>query len=400
MKIATRSKLVVLLLLAMESLAVAQHSELDGSSEAALAPVISTSGNSECCPQPRIWASAEYVHWRTRGDSLPALVTTSVENTDPGQAGRLGLPSTSILFGDQRVSDGSRSGARLSLGGWLNLYDRVGFELTFVTLGNDETSFRAGHGLEIVARPFFNVLDDQQDAKLISFPDLATGHVDIAITSKFYTGEALLRKSAGRTSSYQLDWFLGYRIAGLDDDIRISEGSEVLAGPALGTQFTLTDQFRTRNTFHGVDLGVNYRESFWQCWSAELLARVALGTTRTRTDIVGQTLTQLAGNSSVSNFGLLAQPTNIGTWIDDEFSTVTELGLVLRRQLRGGLSATLGYSYFYWQDVVRAGDQIDFRINTSQLPPGGLSGPARPRVNNTDNSYWAHGFRVGFEYVF
>ena len=400
MNSATQSKLVAVLLLAMESLAVAQHSELEGSSEPALAPVISTSGETECCPLPRLWASAEYVHWWTSGDSIPALVTTSVPDTDPAQAGRLGLPSTSILFGDGRVSDGSRSGARFSLGGWLNLYDQVGFDLTFLTLGNDETRFRAGNELEILARPFFNVLDDQQDAKLINFPDLAAGNIDVGIRSKFYTGEALLRKSAGRTRGHQLDWFLGYRIAGLDDDIRISEQSEVLAGPAVGTQFTLTDQFRTRNTFHGVDLGFSYHECFSPRWSAEVLARVALGTTRTRTDIVGQTLTQLAGDSAVSHSGLLAQPTNSGTWIDDEFSTVTELGLVLRRQLRGGLSATLGYSYFYWQDVVRAGDQIDIRINTSQLPPSGPSGPARPRVNNTDDSFWAHGFRVGFEYVF
>ena len=354
----------------------------------------------ESCPCPRIWVSADYVHWWTKGTNIPALVTTSETNTLESQAARLGLPTTSTLFGGQEINDNSRSGARLSLGGWLHLRNRIGFDLTFLVLGNEETRFRAGSELEILGRPFFNVLNDEQDAKLINFPSLVSGDIDASIRTKFYTGEALLRRGTRYTHTSRADWYIGYRIAGLDDDLRIFENTSVLSGPVAGAEFAISDQFRTRNTFHGVDLGVSREQLLLPCLWLELAGRVALGTTRSRTDVVGQTITTSGGASSVEDAGLLALPTNSGSFSDDEFSTVTELNVMLRRQFGHGFSATVGYSVFYWQDVLRAGEQIDLQINTTQLPPGTLSGLPRPGLNNEGGEFWAHGLHVGLEYVF
>src|SRR6516165_6120868 len=67
-----------------------------------------------------IWAEAEYLLWWMKGASLPPLITASPAGTPAAQAGVLGAPSTTILFGDTRVNDEVRSGVRFTLGGWLN----------------------------------------------------------------------------------------------------------------------------------------------------------------------------------------------------------------------------------------------------------------------------------------
>ena len=67
--------------------------------------------------QNRLYGSADYLLWWTKGDHLPPLVTTA----DPGTAltpttGALGQPTTRVLFGGDDVNDSARSGVRLTLG--------------------------------------------------------------------------------------------------------------------------------------------------------------------------------------------------------------------------------------------------------------------------------------------
>ena len=354
----------------------------------------------ECCQTPRIWASAEYIHWWSKGMNVPALVTTSVPGTTQDQAARLGQATTSTLFGGDQVLDGSHSGARFGLGGWFNMCDLVGLDLTFLILENESSGFSVDAPSEILGRPFFNVQNGEPDAKLIDFPNLVTGAINAAIQTEFYTGEALLRKAARRTGTTQVDWYVGYRVAGLEDEIRLTEDSIVLSGPVANTAFELNDQFRTRNMFHGVDLGLRVDRLWTPCLSVEFLGKVALGRRRTETDIFGTTTTTVGGATSTFEGGLLAQPTNHGSYVDEEYSSITELGLLLRRPIQHGLNATLGYTMFYWHDVVRAGSQIDPRINPSQFPPGNLNGEPNPSVTNRNTDFWTHGLRVGLEYIF
>src|SRR5882757_945505 len=48
----------------------------------------------------QFWAEMEYLAWSVKGDRLPPLVTTSPAGTPQAQAGILGPPSTTVLFGD------------------------------------------------------------------------------------------------------------------------------------------------------------------------------------------------------------------------------------------------------------------------------------------------------------
>ena len=186
---------------------------------------------------PRVWASAEYVLLWTEGANVPTLVTASVPGTVQEQAARLGLPATSVLFGGEELNGGARSGARFTLGGWLDLYNMFGVELTLLVLGNDETRFSASDEFGILGRPFFNLTGAEQDAKLTNFPGLVQGSLIAETKSEFHTGEALFRKRVAGWGASQVDWYLGYRNAGLIDDIRVLDSSTVLAGPAAGTVF-------------------------------------------------------------------------------------------------------------------------------------------------------------------
>ena len=64
-----------------------------------------------------------------------------------------------------------------------------------------------------------------------------------------------------------------------------------------------------------------------------------------------------------------------------------------------GLELTMGYSFIYWSDVARAGDQIDFAINPTQIT-GTLTGPARPEFLFDTTGFMAQGLHFGLEYNF
>ena len=62
------------------------------------------------------WVHAEYLLWSQKGMDMPALVTTST-STVREEAGVLGLPLTSVLFGDtDDILDDDKSGFRIRFG--------------------------------------------------------------------------------------------------------------------------------------------------------------------------------------------------------------------------------------------------------------------------------------------
>jgi hypothetical protein len=179
--------------------------------------------------------------------------------------------------------------------------------------------------------------------------------------------------------------------------VRVDESTLSLAAPTLGATIDLFDQFDTRNSFHGGQLGISSEWQCTPCWSWEGLAKVAIGQTTRRADLAAQTITTLAGQTAVTQSGLLVLPSNAGTFKDSEIGAVWEIGLTLRRDFHCGWSATVGYSGLLWNEVWRAGEQIDPNVNTSQIPPGTLNGSARPAFPSDVESFWAQGMHFGIE---
>lgn len=181
----------------------------------------------------------------------------------------------------------------------------------------------------------------------------------------------------------------------------IIESTQSLSGPTAGALIDLVDQFDTRNTFHGADAGLVMQWYPNSCWSWEVVAKVAIGGTDRQAAVTGQTVsTTTAGEVATTAAGLLAQPTNIGSYGWNDFGTVSEFGISMRRKLHCGLVATFGYSLVSWSSVARAGEQIDLGVNTSQIPPGSLDGEARPAFPFVTSDFWVQGLHFGLEYLF
>ena len=350
------------------------------------------------CVNPNWWGRAEYLLWWTPGMDVPALATTGTA-TDPLPAA-IGQPGTQILFGSDTLNDSSRSGVRLTLGAWLDPCHCRGIEVSYLTLGDDDATFNASNSdFAVLGRPFFNTVTGAQDARLVANPGLVSGTLRVLAATEFESAEALYRRSGWRPSTAQIDFLIGYRYAELDDRLRIDESTLSLGGPTAGTSFGLFDQFDVRNTFQGGELGLALLFCENPCWSWEVVAKVALGESSHRATVSGQTVTTDGmGNMATASGGLFAQGTNIGTYDRDETATVSELGITLRRELRCGWAASIGCTFLYWSDVARAGDQIDTTINPTQIPPGMLTGAARPAFPFRTTDFWAQGLRAAVEY--
>jgi hypothetical protein len=368
-----------------------------------------------CTPDHQLYGRAEYLLWTIRDHHLPPLVTTS---NPPSSLGVLGEPGTRVLFGGS-VDPEERSGGRFTLGWWFDPCCNWAIEGTFLFLGERSNNFRAASaGEPVLARPFFDVTLNEQNAELVAnpalpeFPDLIplTGGVDIALWSELTGAELNLRRTLlvacnGAGHSFKVDLIGGFRYLRLHEGLRITEALSVpaTADPDIaGVGFVVTDQFGTKNQFYGGQLGAE-AELRRGRWFIDFRGKVALGSTTQVVNIDGATTFTAPGRApATSTGGLLAQPTNIGHYRRDTFSVVPEVGINVGCYVTPNLRISAGYTFLYWTNVARPGEQIDFGVNPNQLPRfngnGGLDGPARPVFLFKDTDFWAHGVNFALEY--
>jgi hypothetical protein len=351
-------------------------------------------------PTTRYWASAEYLLWGNEGTYVPALVTTSPVGTSSSLAGVLNNPNvdTTILKGESHFNDDVRSGGRFELGMWLDPAQRDSLALTYFFIGQGSAGYHVDvSDNPIIARPFFNVSSGAEDARLITFPNLVQGTVDITAESAFQAAAFEYRREAVRSGRYKIDWLFGYTYAQLDENVTIRDSTLSLAGVTQGTAIDLYDAFDSQNAFHGASFGIAAHEELGELWTGDVFAKGSLGGMASRTRISGETETTLNGVTTTNAGGLLTQTSNLGTHRDGYVSSAWELGLKLRRRLTTNTSLTLGYSWFLLSHVERAGEQIDLGVNVTQIPPGNLVGAARPEFPGEKSSFWTQGLTFGLE---
>jgi hypothetical protein len=357
-----------------------------------------------------LWVRGEYLLWWVEGFRAPALVTTSPVGTPQADAGILGLPTTTTLFGDERLSDQHRHGVRLAAGAWFNAAETTGLEVSgFWTKTDNHDFFANSAAFPILARPFFNVEPgfEGPDAELIAFPGLFDGQISVQAESSLWGAEALFRQRMSQDCWCRVDGLLGARYARLDEQLFISDSRTVVgggAGVAIGTVFQESDLFEAINQFYGGELGVAAEVRAYG-FSIEGTLKLALGVNRSHVNIAGNSTATIpvpVGPPVVVNTpaGLLAQGTNIGTYTATDFAVIPEVGINLGYDITPRLRATVGYTFFYWTDTVRPGDQIDPNLNLSQLAPGGLVGIPRPQYNPVIDNVWVQGLNVGLDFRF
>jgi hypothetical protein len=347
-----------------------------------------------------MWSRVELLSWEAKGTTVPSLATTSPDDTAQAAAGV--LPAATTLFGDNALNDGTRTGARITFGRRLGPEQAQAIEFRYTFLEDERASF-SGSAADnsILARPFFNIDQNAEDARLIVFPDVIDGTLNIDAKTEFQTAEVLLSRPVVSTDMAQVFWSFGYRYANLKDTIQIQENTTSLSGVTEGTTFDVTDKFETKNHFNGGQIGLTMIEAPSSRWSVEMGAKFAFGHTLSKTAITGQTTTTTdAGDTSTNDSGLLALGTNIGQYEDNLSSTISELAIAVRHRFPRGVVASVGYSVMYWSDLGRAGNAIDRTINPTQIPPDTLAGPARPEFDFQSTDFWARGVNFGLEFNF
>jgi hypothetical protein len=355
----------------------------------------------------RLWLRAEYVMWWNKSTTLPALVTTSPQGTTYDQAGVLGQDTT-VLFGGS-VDPGARSGGRMVLGYWLSDCHNVGLEADYLFLSNKAATFsQASQGDPILARPFFNVQTAAEDSTVLAYNNqpsetrVQTGAIDARDANELDSVELLVRQVLLERCEQELDFLFGYRYGRFSESLSIDSSTTFVSGFSTpnNTVSQVSDLFSTANTFNGAEVGFAAKTHYCRT-SLELLGKLAIGSTQSNATVNGSTVVTAPGQTPVtSKGGMLALPTNIGNYQQNNFTMVPELGLTLGYDFTCRLKATVGYTLVYWSRVARPGDLVETNLNPSQFPPGTLRGIPAPQFKFVTTDFWAQGLSVGLDYRF
>nr|WP_161501342.1 BBP7 family outer membrane beta-barrel protein [Rhodopirellula sp. SM50] len=334
----------------------------------------------------------EFMFGWLRGMKAPPLVTTSPRSNQRAQAGVIGEPGTSIVYGDDDLDNGIRQGIRLRLERVLTnnclLYASAFY------LGDDDSGFTfkgSDVGLPLFARPFTNVQTMVNDSELVSFPNVLAGAVAISTNSELYGFDVGFRKPLANSRTLQTSVSAGYRMIDLSDEIGIREELVSIAQTgvvAQGTLFVVEDEFEAQNQFHGLNLQFDI-DKWIGPWRFSLRSSLAFGDMQREISIAGQTTTTVPTQAPIQTVGgLLTQPTNIGAYESNEFTVVPEIKFMLGHVLQPGIEFQLGYNLLILPDVLRSPEQIDLDVNESQIGGGTLNGPARPEFQADSQTAW------------
>lgn len=347
----------------------------------------------------KVLFGAEYLLWWTKTSRIPPLLTTGP--TSDLRPGAIDSEFTRILYGDA-VDFEDRHGGRFSLeiprgeGAW-----SIGLVYFFLS-SRDVGLERDSPGNPVLARPFFNVLNQQEDSSLTTYPGFASGAVSIISDSVLHGGEANIQVGWQRAETVHLTLLAGFRYLDLHENLTILETSVLdPAAPIVqaGQTITVWDRFEGRNDFYGGQVGA-ILEVRQPRWILHLASKVALGNVHETLRIRGRT-TVHADPMFDEPAGLLALATNSGTSSRNAFAVVPEVTAKLGLRLSERCTFFGGYTFMAWTDVVRPGDQIDRNLNPNLIPTSSTFGspaiPAQPTRFFRTSDYWAQGMTLGFE---
>jgi hypothetical protein len=280
--------------------------------------------------------------------------------------------------------------------------------------------FASSDGNPVLARPFTDANTGDLTQQLIAFPNTVVGSVAVSNYNSFAGAGGLLRHNLccwqGCCGSpcgddcggcfqdcCRVDFIGGFRYYQFNDNLGIRENLTSIDqtnGVPVGTQFAVNDSFRTLNTFYGAEFGL-IADRYRGRWMYEGAARVALGNTHQIVSIGGNTSVSFPGQPTASSQGgILALASNIGKYTHNDLAAIPQISGRLGYRVTPRLTLLAGYTFIYWGQVARAGDQIDTTVNPNLFPPVQGGGPNRPAYELHTSNLWLQGITLGGEYYF
>ena len=244
-----------------------------------------------------------------------------------------------------------------------------------------------------------------------SVPGALAGGISVDAKSEFWGTEISAAYHWHAKERLTFDGLFGFRFLRLAESLTIQDQLQPLVnnfltfqGAPIPATDSLTDQdsFVTANNFYGLQLGGQVRwDEDW--FSICAFGKVALGANDQMVDINGSTTLNTPGAASqTASGGVLALPSNIGNYNRTIFGVVPEVGLKFGVIVCPHVLLTAGYSFLYWDQVVRPAGQIDNGLNPAHIPsdqffsPG--TGAARPAFTFSEEAFWINNFTFGVEF--
>ncbi|MSU78468.1 MAG: hypothetical protein EXS16_10285 [Gemmataceae bacterium] len=351
----------------------------------------------------RVWAQAGFLHWWTKQDSYPSLVTTGNANI-----GTLGNADTVVLFGRQ-FGPKELSGVQATLGMWLNPELDTSLEATGFYLsrhGRDSLFTSDATGSPLLSIPF---LAPAESVARVAIPGIRSGTISANAKLEMHGADIAVVRNIARLHGWSFDYFGGLRYLYLNDDFALNQNLTAIvnngvffngAGQVAGTTVSVSDSFNLTNRFFGAQFGGHIAWN-WRRFDTALAGKISLGGNVSRAVINGvSTLNPGTANATDASGGLFAQTGNSGPYVVSHFATVPEGSATLGFHITPNLRVFGTYSLLYWSNVIRTGGNIDRNINPA-IPPtsdtflAGTTGSPLFNANFTD--FWAHGINVGME---
>lgn len=346
----------------------------------------------------RYFVQADYLLWWMRAGNVPVLASTGAAQS----FGYLGQPGTQTLLGPGTFGTTARNGFRIRGGMWCDDCLSQGVDGSVFFLGRQSSRFQIdSNQFPTIARPIFAPNFNQEFAELVAFPGLSSGTLLAETSSALWGADLNYRQSLCRTCTSHSEIFAGYRHLNLREDLAITEF--IIAGPNApdpqGTNIVVQDSFKTRNRFHGGQVGYAFGQRMGR-FDVDGRVSVALGVNAQEVEINGtQSRTRPGQVAERFTGGLLAAGPNIGTFNRDKFSVAPEATLNVGYRVTPNLRTYVGYNFLYWSNVIRPGDQIDRTVDLTFIP----NGPPVPFSQNRplptfkQSDLWVHGVQFGLE---
>jgi hypothetical protein len=282
------------------------------------------------------YGQIDYLQWWTEKDQ-------AVYPRTPGQV--------AASFGDGTdFGAPSRQGVDGVLGMWLDQQQSYGIEAGVLWLSNRNHGW-VGDGDNIALRN-----------------DLA---------ERLWGAEADGRWQLYRGIFTHLDLLAGMRFLSLDESLDITQRD-------LSSEEISQDRLGARNRFFGGQLGLE-AEGHYGSWSIDAAGKVALGANWEAVSLGGTTVI----GGQVLPGGFLVSPASGGRYSGSVFATVSEIDVQVGYELMDNIRLQIGYSFLYFSDVVRPGEQVQV-----------LQSGARGSLPAANADFWGQGLNVGLEFRF
>ncbi len=348
-------------------------------------------------PQPRWWASAEYLYWWTQDSSINAPLATQ----NPSSFAVIGQPGTRVIFGKDSSNDtfnfSAIGGYRITIGGWIDDGYRYGIEGSGFGLSQAKQTFIAssvGVGKPILDVPFISIPSGSENVLVGNRPNTITD----SDTFQPYSVELNALYDITDNIKFPLIMTAGFRVLGINENLKLNDAIYNTPGLPVGSTFNVQDKFSTKNIFYGLQIGAR-TDLPYEKWDFSALAEIAFGINTQQLKVRGET--NINNQTIIQPIGLFAEPSNIGTFRENQFAILPELEMKVGYHLNKAIYPFFTYNILYINNIIRASNEIDRRINQSQNPliggSGVLTGPAYPAKQFNNTSLWMQGVSIGME---